>query len=149
MRGIFATYGLPVLVVSDNGPCFSCQDFKMLMKVNGIRLIFFAPYHSSPNRQAGCSVRIFKEALTKMEANWKATLENKVNRFLFTYRLTSHTAIKVPPAELMFNRWLRTAFHLMKPDTYRALGYKNKMERGTKFMVPSSRIQILWFCAVM
>ena len=36
MRGIFATHGLPVLVVSDNGPCFSSQEFKMFMKNNGI-----------------------------------------------------------------------------------------------------------------
>ena len=36
MRGIFATHGLPVLVVSDNSPCFSSQEFKMFMKNNGI-----------------------------------------------------------------------------------------------------------------
>ena len=36
MRGIFATHGLPVLVLSDNGPCFSSQKFKMFMKNNGI-----------------------------------------------------------------------------------------------------------------
>ena len=43
MRGIFATHGLPVLVVSDNGPCFASQEFKMFMKNNGIRHIFTAP----------------------------------------------------------------------------------------------------------
>ena len=43
MRGIFTTHGLPVLVVSDNCPCFSSQYFKMFMKVNGIQHIFTHP----------------------------------------------------------------------------------------------------------
>ena len=37
MRQIFATHELPVLLVS---PCFSSQDFKTSLKVNGIRHIF-------------------------------------------------------------------------------------------------------------
>ena len=102
MRGIFTTHGLPVLVVSDNGPCFSSQEFKMFMKNNGIRHIFTAPYHPSSNGQAECSERTFKEALKKMEADRKATLETKVSRFLFTYRTTPITATGIPPAELMF-----------------------------------------------
>ena len=36
IREIFTTHGPPELMVSDNGPCFSSQDFKMFMKVNGI-----------------------------------------------------------------------------------------------------------------
>ena len=42
MRGIFTTHGLSVLVVSDNGPCFSSLEFKMFMK-NRIRHIFTPP----------------------------------------------------------------------------------------------------------
>ena len=136
MRGIFATHGLPVLVVSDNGPCFSSQEFKMLMKNKGIRHIFTAPYHPSSNGQAERSVFTFKEALKKMEADRKATLETKVSRFLFTYRTTSNTATGIPPAGLMYKRWWRTTFHLLKPDIYQVLGYKNRMEQGTKVGAP-------------
>ena len=72
MRGIFATHGLPVLVVSDNGPCFSSLEFKMFMKNNGIRHIFTALYHPSSNGQAERSECTFKGALKKMEADKKA-----------------------------------------------------------------------------
>ena len=84
LRGMFATHGLPALVVSDNGPCFSSQDFKMFLKVNGIRHIFTAPYHPSSNGQAERCVRTFKEAIKKMEKDKGVTLETKVNRFLFS-----------------------------------------------------------------
>ena len=136
MRGIFATHGLPVLVVSDNSPCFSSQEFKMFMKNNWIWHIFTVPYHPSSNGQVERSVRTFKEAMKKMEADRKATLETKVSRFLFTYRTTPNTATGIPPAELMFKRRLRTAFHLLKPDTYQVLGYKNRMEQRTKVRAP-------------
>ena len=78
----------------------------------------------------------FKEALKKMEADRKPTLETKVSRFLLTYRTTPNTATGISPAELMFKRRLRTAFHLLKPDTYQILGYKNRMEQGTKIRTP-------------
>ena len=129
MRGIFATHRLPMLLVSDNGPCFSSQEFKIFMRNNGIRYIFMVPYRPFSNGQARHSVRSFKEALKKMEANMKARLETKVNRFMFIYRINPHTTNGVPPAELTYKQRSRTAFHLMKSDTYQALGYKIKMER--------------------
>ena len=77
-----------------------------------------------------------------MEADRKATLETKVSRFLFTYKTTPNTATGIPPAELMFKRRLRTAFHLLKPDTYQVLGYKNRMEQGTKVRAPLREFKV-------
>ena len=39
LRNLFATYGLPYQLVSDNGPQFVSSDFEMCMKVNGIKHI--------------------------------------------------------------------------------------------------------------
>lgn len=49
LRGVFATHGLPVLSVSDIGPRFTSDEFKRLLKSNGIRQMFTAPYHPSSN----------------------------------------------------------------------------------------------------
>ena len=89
LRGIFAMNGLPVLVVSDNGPCFSSPEFSTFMKVNGIRHIFPALFQPSSNWQAECSMHTFKEALKKMKTVRKVTLKTNVNRFLFTYSVIS------------------------------------------------------------
>ena len=51
LRRLFATYGLPEHLVSDNGPQFTSAEF---MKVNGIKDIRCAPYHPSSN---GCAER--------------------------------------------------------------------------------------------
>ena len=38
MRRIFATHGLPIRLVSDNGPPFTPTQFATFMKANGILL---------------------------------------------------------------------------------------------------------------
>ena len=79
LRGVFATHGLPVILVSDNGPSFISEDFKAFMKFNGIQHIFTAPYHPSSNGQAERTVRTFKEVMKKMKADGKGSIETKVN----------------------------------------------------------------------
>ena len=37
MRRIFATHGLPLVVVSDNGPAFVGEEFEHFMQKNGVR----------------------------------------------------------------------------------------------------------------
>ena len=49
LRSLFARYGLPEQVVSDNGPQFMSDEFKGFCKSNGIHHITSAPYHPSTN----------------------------------------------------------------------------------------------------
>lgn len=69
---VFATYDLPVLLERDNGPCFTNDEFKRFLKLNGIRQIFTAPYHTSPNER---TMRRFKQARKKKRTEGKATLK--------------------------------------------------------------------------
>ena len=52
---LFASYGLPKQIVSDNGPQF--------LRLNGVRHIRCAPYHPSSNGAVEMFVRTFKEAM--------------------------------------------------------------------------------------
>ena len=38
LRHLFATYGLPEQVVSDNGPQFTSEEFRQFLKSNRVRL---------------------------------------------------------------------------------------------------------------
>lgn len=49
MRNLFSSYGLPMQVVSDNGPQFVSQEFADFLKQNGVKHVRSTPYHPSTN----------------------------------------------------------------------------------------------------
>ena len=49
LRTVFARHGLPLQIVSDNGPQFVSEEFRHFLSVNGVRHVFSAPYHPSIN----------------------------------------------------------------------------------------------------
>jgi transposase InsO family protein len=48
LRNLFASYGLPQQIVSDNGPQFVPEEFTELLKKNGVKHIRSTPYHIHP-----------------------------------------------------------------------------------------------------
>ena len=67
LRTIFATFGLPEILVSDNGSVFTSEEFRVFIKRNGIRHLTSAPYHPATNGLAERAVQIFKRALKKKQ----------------------------------------------------------------------------------
>ena len=45
LRNMSARYGVPMQLVSDNGPQFTSREFADFMKQNGIKHTLVAPYH--------------------------------------------------------------------------------------------------------
>ena len=66
LRTMFATHGLPEVVVSDNGTAFTSGEFQEFLKKNGIQHLRSAPYHPSSNGLAERGVQILKEGLKKI-----------------------------------------------------------------------------------
>ena len=63
LRQMFAKYGLPDQVVSDNGPQFTSTEFETFTKRNGIKHTRSAPYHPSTNGLAERFVQSLKQGL--------------------------------------------------------------------------------------
>ena len=61
LRNIFATHGLPEMLVIDNGSVFTSSEFQDFTKRNGIRHVTSAPYHPASNGLAERVVQTFKE----------------------------------------------------------------------------------------
>ena len=111
---MFATHGLPEILVSDNGTAFTSAEFQEFLRRNGIRHITTAPYHPSSNGLAERAVQTLKEGLTK---NTSADdMETRISRFLFRYRITPHSTTGVSPAELLMGRRPRSQLDLMQPN---------------------------------
>ena len=72
------------------------------------------PYHAASNDLGERAVQVFKERLKRMPTF--GSLETRLSKFLFWYRLTPHSTTGVPPAELLLGRIPRSILDLLKSD---------------------------------
>ncbi|KAK2575255.1 hypothetical protein KPH14_000859 [Odynerus spinipes] len=116
-RQTFATFGIPEVVVSDNGRHFTSYEFAHFLKTNGIIHKTTAPFHPATSGQAERFIQTLKMALKKrlQENVNKTELTKIVHQFLLHYRTTSHQTTGTSPAEKMLNRRLRTRLDLLLP----------------------------------
>ena len=63
LRTIFAHFGLPDTVVTDNGTYFVSCEFEQFLSENGIYHWKMAPYHPASNGLAETAVQILKQGL--------------------------------------------------------------------------------------
>jgi len=98
---VFATHGLPEIIMTDNGTAFISNKFQEFKAKNSIRHIKTAPYHPASNGLAEREVQIFKEGLKKLT---EGSVETKLAHFLFQYRLTPYSTTGKSPAELLMGR---------------------------------------------
>lgn len=113
LRAMFARFGLPKVMVTDNGTCFTSSEFAEFTRRNHIRHFKTAPYHPSSNGLAERAVQTFKKGMKKQITG---TIQTQLSRFLFHYRLTPHTTTSVAPAELMLKQRPRSHMDLIVPS---------------------------------
>ena len=130
LRDLFARFGIPEQIVSDNGPQFASEEFQAFIKSNGIRHITSAPYHPATNGLAERLVQTFKQALRSMFQSFKPVKE-KLTKFLIAYRNTLHSTTGESPAQLLLGRPLRTRLDLVKLNLNRKM-VNQQQQQGIK-----------------
>ena len=134
LRNIFAAYGLPEEVVSDNGPQFTSQEYKTFLKSNGIKQTLVPAYHPASNGAAERAVQTVKASLLKQVLDEKSqnitiTLAHRLANFLMSYRMTPHSVTGCAPTELFLKRQIRTRFTLLKPDLTKVVQDKQQRQK--------------------
>ena len=110
LRKSFACLGLPDVVVSDNATTFTSDEF---LKRNGIKHVRTPPYHPASNGLIERAVQTFKEGMRRLT---EGSINTRVSRFLFQYRITPHSTTGVLPAELVFGRKLCSHLDHLRPN---------------------------------
>jgi hypothetical protein len=113
LRGLFATHGIPDIVVSDNATSFVSKDFKTFLERNGIRHILSSPYHAATNGQAERMVQTVKQAIRRSQvSDWNT----KLARILLTLHTTPSSTTGNTPSELLMGRKIKTLMDRLHPD---------------------------------
>ena len=72
LRTAFAQFGIPEVIVTDNGTCFTSLEFEAFLKNNGIQHLTSAPYHPSSAERA---MQRVKKGLKKVKtSSFRSTL---------------------------------------------------------------------------
>jgi hypothetical protein len=102
LKKTFSVHGIPSIVISDNGPQFSSEEFKCFAKTYDFNHITSSPGYPQSNGQAERSVQTVKNLLKKCN-------ENKEDIFLALLEL-NNTPVegKYSPAQLLMSRNLRS-----------------------------------------
>lgn len=138
LRSVFARYGLPAQIVSDNGPPFQSVEYSEFLQQNGIQRILVSSYHPSSNGLAERFVQTFKYALESSVADPAYTPQQQITRFLLSYRSTPHATTGSSPARLFLGRDLSTCLSLTRPDLASCVAcqqgkMKSNHDKHTKF----------------
>ena len=113
LRTLFARYGMPLHLVSDNGPQFISAEFKEFLHRNQVKHTLCPPYHPASNGLAEKYVQTFKRMFGKLDT--KYSLQHRVSKVLFNYRNIPHSTTGISPGELFLKRSPRTPLSLVKP----------------------------------
>ncbi|XP_054267026.1 uncharacterized protein K02A2.6-like [Macrosteles quadrilineatus] len=115
LRKIFTTFGLPSVIVSDNGRQFTSSEFSNFLKKCGTLHKKTAPYHPSSNGQVERFVQTIKKLINCM-SDESGTLEEKLHQLLMKIRQAPNSTGN-SSYFLMFNRKIRTYLSLLLPKT--------------------------------
>lgn len=127
---IFARFGIPKTLVSDNGTQFTSGEFQRFVELNGIAHLRSSPYYPMSNGQAERFVDTFKRALKKL--NGEGTSTRNLQTFLQCYRSTPNRQIVdgKSPAEALLGRKIRIQLDLLRPVAFSGDVKRNeKMQR--------------------
>ena len=134
LENIFATFGIPLTVKSDNGAPFNGNDFAEFATEYGFTHRRITPLHPMANGSAEKFMQPLQKAI-KTAHTEGLNYKREIVKFLQNYRATPHPATLLSPAEIMFSRKPKTTLPALKPqidDRYvreRDVQYKAKFKR--------------------
>ena len=120
MKSIFARHGIPEIVMSDNGPQYSCEAFSEFSKEYKFQHVTSSPGYPQSNGEAERAVKTVKTLLKKETDPYLA---------LLSYRATP-LQIGFSPLELLMGRKLRTAVPVAGRSLTRNLSEREMIKKS-------------------
>ncbi|XP_061774106.1 uncharacterized protein K02A2.6-like [Nerophis ophidion] len=115
LKRLFASFGVPEQIVTDNATTFTSDEFQQFIKRNGVLHTTGAPRHPATNGLAEKYVAIFKAGMKKL-VEQNLSVEDKISHILLRYRTTPHSTTGESPADLFLKRHVRTRLDFLKPS---------------------------------
>lgn len=113
---LFARWGLPRTLTTDNGPQLVSAEFTSYIRSKGIKHIRTAYYHPQSNGGVERFNQSLKNGLRAHLAQG-CSFNEALSQTLLHYRAAQHATTGVSPAKLMLGRELELPLHRLCPPT--------------------------------
>ncbi|XP_049512447.1 uncharacterized protein K02A2.6-like [Dermacentor silvarum] len=105
LRTVFAAFGLPEQIVTDNGPQFVSDEFAVFLRSNAVQHVKTPPYHPASNGAAERLVQTVKNLVRQLRDERRSgqarTIQHRLDQLLLTYRNTPcSTTVRITGAPL-------------------------------------------------
>ena len=120
LEGVFAMFGVPQILRSDNGPPFQGHLYSQFAEHMGFRHKKISPLHPKGNSIAEAFMKPLQKAIKTAHASGKS-YKTELHTFLMNYRNSPHSTTNVAPAQVMFGRKLKTKlpkFSIKRKDSH-------------------------------
>lgn len=150
LRSVIAQFGIPEVIVTDNGPPFGSVELKEYCKKMGIELKHSPPYHPNSNGAAEAAIKSMKRAIFRSGTSGQLSMQEKIDGYLFTQRNMPHSMTGRTPAEVMLRFQPRTKLAMLKPNWTRSWSrtLDKSVERVNKHRIKTNRSfqadQLVW-----
>lgn len=137
LEEFFSYFGLPAVIISDNGPPFNLFQFSKFASEKNIKSLKGPIYHPQSNGLAERGVQTIKQYFKKFILDNKLTKETsfqKIQRFRRSYNNVPSTVTGKSPNEILLNYVPRTEINILNPlviQEKRKLADKKKYEKNT------------------
>ena len=107
LTDIFARFGFPEELVSDNGKQFISEEFEAFLKSCGIRQIRVSPYYARSNGKLERFHRYLNKNFRAVISEGKSW-QRELPKILMTYRASPHQISGKSPSMLLFKHEIST-----------------------------------------
>lgn len=114
---IICRFGVPAMIISDNGKQFDCDTIKSLCEVLHIKHNFSTPYYVQSNGQAEETNRVILENLKKTLDKSKGRWTEFLHGVLWAYRTTPRRSTGFAPFTLAYGTEAVLPVELLVPTT--------------------------------
>jgi transposase InsO family protein len=111
-NNIFPRFGVPRLVISDDGSHFISRIFNKLLRKYGVKHRVTTPYHPQTNGQVEVSNREIKQILEKTVSISRKDWSEKLTEALWAYITAYKTPIGTTPYQLVYGKSCHLPFEL-------------------------------------
>ena len=102
-RRLFAQFGIPEILVTDNGSCFVSEEFETFLSKNGIKHILSAPFHPPTNGLAERAIQILKKGIKKEKGG---SMTSRIAKVLMAYRVTPQSTPSCYKVDGFVHAWI-------------------------------------------